>query len=538
MPLPSTTAYNAFAQYYYTKTELNAGQLDNLYFGEDEFLSTSAGAGDAGKPVKLDSSGHIDATMINDGDISHLSISDIGSNTHAQIDTHIAATTAHGATGAVVGTTNTQTLTNKTLTTPTISSTGFTNAQHAHTGASSGGQLDHGNALTGLSDDDHTQYALLAGRGGGQNLYGGTASGDDLLLESTSNSTKGTVALNPNGGNVSIGTNNGTSKLYIYGTQASASAGPHVHVVTTEDSYPLLHIMGQQHDNVAISWDAYFDSGGFKAGDATGTQWYKAADNFKLRYFNSATPGAAPSWSDAITLTLGTGVTTIASLEATAATVGGVAVVTTTGTQTLTNKTLTTPVISTISNSGTITLPTGTRTLVARDTTDTLTNKTLTSPTINSPTIATPTITTSATVPLIHGGTSANDNITIHGTSHATKTTSYVLLQPSGGNVGVGTTSPDYLFEAETNSHTLAFAPDYTGGGQNYILSTNTGSLEDMVLFGSRIIVGANAVNISTSQSPTSSGTGNAGDIAWDSNYLYLCYASNSWGRVAITKSY
>jgi hypothetical protein len=53
-------------------------------------------------------------------------------------------------------------------------------------------------------------------------------------------------------------------------------------------------------------------------------------------------------------------------------------------TQTLTNKTLTAPVIATISNSGTITLPTGTRTLVARDTTDTLTNKTLTAPIIST----------------------------------------------------------------------------------------------------------------------------------------------------------
>jgi hypothetical protein len=62
-------------------------------------------------------------------------------------------------------------------------------------------------------------------------------------------------------------------------------------------------------------------------------------------------------------------------------------VVTLTGTQTLTNKTLTSPVISTISNSGTITLPTSTDTLVGRATTDTLTNKTLTTPTLTTPII-------------------------------------------------------------------------------------------------------------------------------------------------------
>ncbi len=52
--------------------------------------------------------------------------------------------------------------------------------------------------------------------------------------------------------------------------------------------------------------------------------------------------------------------------------------------QTLTNKTLTTPVISSISNTGTLTLPTSTDTLVGRATTDTLTNKTLTSPIIGT----------------------------------------------------------------------------------------------------------------------------------------------------------
>lgn len=42
----------------------------------------------------------------------------------------------------------------------------------------------------------------------------------------------------------------------------------------------------------------------------------------------------------------------------------------------------------------------------------------------------------------INGGAAANDDLTLQGTSHATKTTSYVILQPTGGNVGIGTTGP------------------------------------------------------------------------------------------------
>jgi len=64
----------------------------------------------------------------------------------------------------------------------------------------------------------------------------------------------------------------------------------------------------------------------------------------------------------------GTGSTTLA----------GASIATYTGTETLTNKTLTAPVISTISNTGTLTLPTSTDTLVGKDTTDTLTNKRVT----------------------------------------------------------------------------------------------------------------------------------------------------------------
>jgi hypothetical protein len=75
----------------------------------------------------------------------------------------------------------------------------------------------------------------------------------------------------------------------------------------------------------------------------------------------------------------GTGITANADDIAIDATV-----TTLTGTQILTNKTLTAPVIATISNTGTITLPTSTDTLVGKATTDTLTNKTLTSPVLNT----------------------------------------------------------------------------------------------------------------------------------------------------------
>ena len=80
--------------------------------------------------------------------------------------------------------------------------------------------------------------------------------------------------------------------------------------------------------------------------------------------------------SETLTLTGGTGIDTAGSgntvtfaIDSTVATLAG--------TQTLTNKTLTTPVIGSISNTGTLTLPTSTDTLVGRATTDTLTNKTI-----------------------------------------------------------------------------------------------------------------------------------------------------------------
>jgi len=86
--------------------------------------------------------------------------------------------------------------------------------------------------------------------------------------------------------------------------------------------------------------------------------------------------------SESLTFTGGTGIDTSGSSNTVTFAIDST-VATLAGSQTLTNKTLTAPVIATISNSGTITLPTSTDTLVGRATTDTLTNKTLTSAVLN-----------------------------------------------------------------------------------------------------------------------------------------------------------
>jgi hypothetical protein len=87
--------------------------------------------------------------------------------------------------------------------------------------------------------------------------------------------------------------------------------------------------------------------------------------------------------SETLTVAGGTGIDTSASTNTLTVAIDST-VATLAGSQTLTNKTLTAPVIGTISNTGTLTLPTSTDTLVGRATTDTLTNKTLTSPVIST----------------------------------------------------------------------------------------------------------------------------------------------------------
>ena len=144
--------------------------------------------------------------------------------------------------------------------------------------------------------------------------------------------------------------------------------------------------------------------------------------------------------SETLTIAGGTGINSSATSTTLTVAIDNT-VTTLTGEQTLTNKTLTTPIISSISNTGTLTLPTSTDTLVGRDTSDTLTNKTLTSPDINGGTIDNATI--GLTTPTTGNFTHITGSGNVSGSS--TSTSSFgrfigVGNSTIGGNLDIGGT--------------------------------------------------------------------------------------------------
>jgi hypothetical protein len=164
--------------------------------------------------------------------------------------------------------------------------------------------------------------------------------------------------------------------------------------------------------NGVLSGDSFLDEDNFASNSAT-----KVASQQSIKaYVDSAitaedlditdgsTVGSIDLDSETLGILGGTGVNSSLSGNDITLSIDNT-VVTLTGTQTLTNKTLTTPVIAQISNTGTLSLPTSTDTLVGRATTDTLTNKTLTAPKLNGAVAIT---TTGTEVNTLDGDTTAS----------------------------------------------------------------------------------------------------------------------------------
>jgi len=208
--------------------------------------------------------------------------------------------------------------------------------------------------------------------------------------------------------------------------------------------------------------------------------------------FQGDTGGALSIDLDSETLTIagGTGIDTSGATNTLTVAIDST-VATLTGSQTLTNKTLTTPVISSISNTGTLTLPTSTDTLVGRATTDTLTNKTLDADNNTLSNIEVDNFKASAIV-LESEGIGSNDNDTTLPTSAAVK--DYVDTQITAEDLDVsdGTSSIAIDLDSETLGILGGTGLTSSASGNNVTLSvdaaqtqiTSVGTLADLTVTG------------------------------------------------------
>jgi hypothetical protein len=105
------------------------------------------------------------------------------------------------------------------------------------------------------------------------------------------------------------------------------------------------------------------------------------------------------------------------------------------------------------------------------------------------------------------------------------------------GKVGIGTTSPGSALEINAAAATSPF-----------IAKINTAEVARVDSSG-RLLVGASAdsggallqvngdrIRVATAKTPASAAdTGTAGEICWDADYIYVCTATNTWKRTAIS---
>jgi hypothetical protein len=100
-----------------------------------------------------------------------------------------------------------------------------------------------------------------------------------------------------------------------------------------------------------------------------------------------------------------------------------------------------------------------------------------------------------------------------------------------------------------------AYSGDFLTGTDTWVLidplsrTNEAGELSDSLIIGKanatkanqwlqisgKLIVSHDHINIDTSKTPASAGaTGTTGDIAWDSGYVYVCVATDTWKRASI----
>jgi hypothetical protein len=69
-----------------------------------------------------------------------------------------------------------------------------------------------------------------------------------------------------------------------------------------------------------------------------------------------------------------------------------------------------------------------------------------------------------------------------------------------------------------------------------YYLTATGGTLYGSLDIQNNLTVQSSGIKVATSRTPASaSASGNTGEICWDTSYIYVCTATNTWKRTGIT---
>jgi len=136
--------------------------------------------------------------------------------------------------------------------------------------------------------------------------------------------------------------------------------------------------------------------------------------------------------------------------------------------------------------------------------------------------------------------TTTNGTTVTLGTAASYAKNTRIITNPNFSTTnGFAANAVYYVASATTNSTTVTLALTYNGSANNF--GTQSYSSNNSVTIGSSSNVKfsnnvtLNGILSTPQQTQTSTSPGTPGQISWDSGYIYVCTATNTWKRVALT---
>ena len=159
---------------------------------------------------------------------------------------------------------------------------------------------DVGSADDALTTDGSGNVSWAVPLGSADNLGDHTAS-QNIQLNGNwlSNDGGNEGIIIDNSGKIGVGRGVGSvgnAKVEFYGTNTSL-AGPHIQVVNSVDDYPSFQQLNWSHENIALSFDAYYDGNWRSSSNNSNFSIYKIGGTLYNYYAKQKAKGTAFTWS-------------------------------------------------------------------------------------------------------------------------------------------------------------------------------------------------------------------------------------------------